>query len=270
VTEAEAGDVDVPALLAAAAAARPDPVGAKEHAGGLGSATRPQKFFCSEPRRLYAVKFAQNNHGDGRGIFNEQVVGLLGALLQAPVPRVELVLVPHLLVDDLLRDKSLHNLDFDPQAGVHHGSLWAERYSDRMTIEHVDANRQRFGSLDILHQWTMCSGDQQWIYSNAEPHHVLSVDHTTFFPNGSAWTKEQLEAQRSNVAPDPALAPVNLKAEDRAPALTRLRAASDGDIVAAVGRPPDEWGVSQEERAALVEYLLERRDAVLNYHAANN
>ncbi len=181
-------------LLDAACASRPAPIKAEEHAGGLGSASRPQKFYCGQSRELYAVKFAQNNHGDGRGIFNEQVIALLGAILEAPVPRVELVEVSQALVDDLLRDKAMHQLDFDPQAGVHHGSLWAHHHSDRMGLEtqYIDANRQRFGTLDILHQWAMCTGDQQWIYSNTSPNHVLSVDHNPFFPSGCAWTKEQL------------------------------------------------------------------------------
>ncbi len=49
---------------------------------------------------------------------------------------------------------------------------------------------------------------------------------------------------------------MNLKPEDRAPALNRLQAAATTDIVAAVARPADNWGVMQEERVALVEYLL--------------
>jgi hypothetical protein len=46
---------------------------------GLQTATRPQKFTCDD-NGLYAVKFAENKHGDGKGIFTEHVVALAGRL----------------------------------------------------------------------------------------------------------------------------------------------------------------------------------------------
>jgi len=55
---------------------------ATRHGGGIETATRPQKFTCDD-NRLYAVKFAGNNHGDGRGIYNEQVIAALGLLVGA-------------------------------------------------------------------------------------------------------------------------------------------------------------------------------------------
>lgn len=75
---------DWDALIAAAEAARLNPRVAITHAGGFTSATRPQKFICDNGE-LYVVKFSGNNHGDGRGIFTEQVVALAGRLIGAPV-----------------------------------------------------------------------------------------------------------------------------------------------------------------------------------------
>jgi hypothetical protein len=258
---------DREALMAAACNVRPDAIDAVEHAGGIGTATNPQKFYCGERKELYVVKFAQNGHGDGRGIFTEQVVALLAALLEAPVPRVELVNVSQSLIDLLIRDKAAHHLTFDPAAGVHHGSRWADNHSDRQGMgDHFDSNRQRFGALDVLYQWAMCTGDQQCIYDNNPGHHVLSVDHTTFFAGGYSWSQATLTGEVANIEPDAVLGSINLQPEDRAPALSRLAMVTEADIVGAVARPPDAWGVSQEDRLALVDYLVTRRDAVLQHH----
>ncbi len=249
-------------LDAALVAPRPERV-ATRHGGGIPSATCPQKFVCDD-NRLYAVKFKENGHGDGRGIFNEQVVALLGALLGAPVAFVALVQVPQALVDELNADKAPHHLNFDPDAGVHHGSRWEDNHSGRAAIEHIDDNRERFGALDVLHAWTGCSGDQQWIYANEAPHAVLSTDHTTFFPAGFGWESAKLEAEQANVAQDPAFSAINLTPSDRQGALQRLSNTAHVEIVSAVARPPLEWGVDRADRLALAEFLLARKDAVLH------
>ena len=132
-------------LISAAAANRPAPVSAQRHDGGLPSASRPQKFTCSD-HALYAIKFVQNNHGDGRGAFNEQIVALCGALIDAPVLRVELIDVPAPIAAALDRDRAALNIDFSPQPGIHHGSRWVDNYSDRAGLDHVSDNRHRFGA----------------------------------------------------------------------------------------------------------------------------
>jgi len=81
-------------LITTAMASRPQPRTAITHAGGFTSATRPQKFICDNGE-LYVVKFKENMHGDGRGLFTEQVVAIAGRLIGAPVADVELVEVAH-------------------------------------------------------------------------------------------------------------------------------------------------------------------------------
>src|SRR6266702_4238299 len=90
-------------LITEAAARVRLPVVAQRYAGGLTSASRPQKFECDDGN-LYAVKFRGNPHGNGRAIFTEQVVGLLGRLVGAPVPEVRLVSVTAELLASLSID----------------------------------------------------------------------------------------------------------------------------------------------------------------------
>src|SRR5437879_5663305 len=95
---AEAPAPDLAALLDAAMAAPTGEIAATAHEGGISTASCPQKYKCSD-NRLYAVKFKQNNHGDGKAIFNEQAVAALGGLIGAPVAAVELVRVSQALCD---------------------------------------------------------------------------------------------------------------------------------------------------------------------------
>jgi hypothetical protein len=252
-------------LIASAAAARPAAITATQHAGGISTATCPQKFICSDGA-LYNVKFIQNQHGDGRGAFNEQVTGLCGALIDAPVPAVNLIDVSAAFTAALNRDPAAHHLNFAPQPGIHHGSHWAANHSDRSGLAHMAENKQRFGALEILYTWLTCTGDHQWIYANDPPHAVLSVDHSTFIPGGFGWTAAGIASVQHQFSPDPVFASVGLKDADRAPARARLAAVSEAAIAGVVARPPDAWGVTSSERLALAEFLLARRIALLAHY----
>ena len=238
---------------------------AKRHDGGLTTASRPQKFTCEEDENeLWLVKLAGNTHGGGKGIFNEQVAGLAGRLLAAPVAGVALVRVPQALAEALSQDPTLQ-LDYVPEPGVHHGSLWVgANMSDRMGIAYVDENRERLGALQVLYTWLACASDHQWIYDNDAPHEVFSVDHMAFFPNGPHWTEAGLQASVGNVTLDPAFSPAGLTASDRASTVARLKNVTDQEIAEIVARPPDEWGVTLSERIAVASYLSERRERVVD------
>ena len=251
----EGQEEDWRALIEAASEDPPPARTAVEWIEGLGTASQPQKFICGDTA-LYLVKFANNPHGDGKGNVTEQVVALAGALIGAPVPEATLVEVSAELLG------ALQLPDF-AGPGLHHGSRWAHGYSDRQHLAYVDENRERFGALDILYAWMLCVGDHQWIYRNEPPHEVLSVDHTSFFPGGPAWTAEGLRAESTHPAPDPTLATLNLTPTDRGPALERLRAVRNADLARVVAAPPSEWGISPDERVAVAAYLAGRRDAVL-------
>src|SRR5712691_1419694 len=100
------GEPDWIPLIAAAAASRLVERRVQRHDGGLGTASKPQKFICDN-EDLYLVKFTQNQHGDGRAIFTEQVVGRVGVLIGAPVAHVALVEVPAPIIAELLNTPDL-------------------------------------------------------------------------------------------------------------------------------------------------------------------
>lgn len=209
------------------------------------------------------MKFAQNQHGDGKAIFTEQIVAGLGRLLGAPVADVALVQLPEALVDELNANREAHGIDYTAVAGVHHGSRWVEGYGQRAELAHVDTNRESFGALDVLYTWAPYTGDYQWIYADAAPHAVMSVDHTPFFPGGPAWSEETLAADEATVVANEKLATIGLANADRRAAVHRLRGITERQIAYVVARPPRAWGVSASERLALARYLWLRKDRVI-------
>jgi hypothetical protein len=247
--------------IKSAAARVTPPVVADEYVEGLTSASRPQKFRCDDGH-LYAVKFRNNPHGGGRAVATEQIVGLFGALISAPVAEVRLVTVTSELLAAL---NIVFNGGEPAAAGVHHGSRWADGYSDRADVRYVDENRQAFAALRILYSWLFCAGDHQFIYRNAEPHDVLSVDHSYFLPDGTGWSAQLLRERQGQVELDPFFDSLALKQEDATDTLDRLARLQRAEIARVVATPPDDWGLSDDDRVALAEYAEARRMKILEH-----
>ncbi len=216
------------------------------------SAARPCWLKCDD-EVVYVVK-GQNA---GRMIFNDHVIGLIGSHFGAPVPRTALVFIPEELIQN------------EPQMagippGTAHGSEWVRNTSDKEWLSYTNEpyNRSRFAHLALLYGW-LCARDHQLIYSIYDPHLVHSVDHGHFFPGGPNWTAQQLAN-----GPEPIpyqeiqdqchLLPIDIQAAPNA-----LQEMTDDMILSAVAAPPDEWGVSMQEREAIATFILERRRALL-------
>jgi hypothetical protein len=246
-------------LIAAAAANVRPPVVAQQHVKPLPGGSRGQLFKCDDGEQ-YAVKFRGNPHGDGRGIFTEQVVALLGRLIGAPVPEVRLITVTAELLAPL-------NIDLGGgpvEPGLHHGSCWAEGFSDRLDfLQYRDRNREAFAALRMLYSLLVCGSDHQAIYRNAEPHDVLSVDHGLFLPYATEWTAEGLRAFSDSVQLDPAFDVLGLTGDEHKPALDRLAPVGPEQIADVAATPPAEWGISQDDRVAFAEFVERRRRNLL-------
>jgi hypothetical protein len=187
-------------------------------------------------------------------IVNDHVVGRLGAALGAPVGAVALVDVPAELV--ALQPEMQHMLP-----GTCHGSLYLPHVSEREGLMHWDVpqNKRRFARLAVLYGWVVAS-DHQFVYENSPPNLVYSVDHGHFFPGGPNWTEAALVA-----APAPDLdltltCSCNLAASEIAAAKAALLGIDDAVIADAVAGPPDAWGMTEDERVVLAQYLSIRRE----------
>lgn len=249
--------IDLRQLIADSAAQRPAPVRAHTYIRKWTTASKPVALKCDDGN-VYVVKARQTaNPAMHRAISNEQIVGKLGALIRAPIPPIAQVDVPAALIAN--QPEMSHMTP-----GLAHGSLFSAELSERLAISHVNVpgNRSRFALLSVLFGWVI-AGDHQFFYTKSEPPLVYSVDHAFFFPGQAAWTIQSL-TQAPQPQPDNTivescgLTPTEIHA-----ALRELSATDHQAIACTVALPPDDWGVTMEERVALFEFLTNRRDTLL-------
>lgn len=214
--------------------------------------SRPVLLSASDGN-LYVVKGRQNR----RVAVNDHLVARLGGLMDAPVTTAALVDLPQMLIH------------IEPQltympVGISHGSRWIPDCTERLTFEyaHLKENRHRFASLAILYSWAGCWSDHQFIYRKSSPHLVYSVDHGHFFPAGPPWTITSLFGSPSATI-DPVFSDCNLSRNDIRKAATTFKVINVVDITTIVNGIPASWGISPDERTAMIDYLARRHSRIL-------
>jgi hypothetical protein len=221
------------------------------------SYSKPVLLSCDDEQQ-YVVKGRHN----GRAIVNERVVGILGAVLGAPVADVALVQVSSELIEI---EPNLSHME----AGVSHGSRLIPGCSnDREPIKQVDmsTNRDRFASLAVLYGW-VGANDHQVIYRNQSPRSVFSFDHGHFFPNGPNWSAESL-ATAAKAEPDATVTlQSGLEVADVRRPIERLSQVANETIAAAVADVPVDWDFPSEDRIVVAQYLAGRRDELSTWIA---
>jgi hypothetical protein len=226
----------------------------------------PVDLRCDDGR-TYVVKARQANRPEvARMMIADHVVGRAGRLLGAPVPDVAFIDVPAELV---MAQAELANLI----PGIAHGSRFIDNTSERDVLSHVAEpdNRTRFALLAVLYGWAHAA-DHQFIYEKTPPHRVYSHDHGHFFPPGPQgaphWSSASL-ASHHNADLDMALVQgCTLTLEEIDVAIARLRNIVPADIQAVVAGVPADWDITDVERAALIEFLTSRRDALTEHYPA--
>ncbi|MBD1862334.1 MULTISPECIES: HipA family kinase [Trichocoleus] len=206
-------------------------------------------------QKQYIVKGKQA----GRQIVNDQIVARLGVAMGAPVGEPKIVEIS----PDLL--ELYPQYDFLKPGTAHATRFISNCSDDREPIQfaqHTD-NRARFALLSVLFGWVY-SQDKQFLYQKHYPNLVYSVDHGHFFPNGPQWTIANLRTiSRAEVDPD-LVSVCGLNQDEVKSALLMLAGVTEATIIQAVASPPNEWGLTMEERIVLVEYLLRRQQELLD------
>ncbi len=216
-----------------------------------GSASNPAAVRCSDGE-VYVIK----GLNAGQMIFNDQVCALLGNLIGAAVPDVALVSLSQELID--INSSEIGHFT----AGLCHATRYLPDFSFRENgVIHIDQgdNRLRFLRLAAFFGW-MGGSDQQFIYENQPPRRVFSVDHGHFFHGGPSWTVDSLAQAPLAVVYPPLAQACHFKPEELAEAAILLQSVTVEQIVRAVARPPDAWGVPVEMRSALAKYIHSRRE----------
>jgi hypothetical protein len=244
-------------LIIDSVAERPAAVKAHTYIRNWPTASKPVALKCDN-NNIYVVKCRQpGNPAMARAISNEQMVGRLGTLMHASIPATAQVDVPTELIAN--QPEMAHMTP-----GLAHGSLFSNDLTDRMDVSHLDVpeNRNRFAIFAVLYGWVVAA-DHQFFYTKSVPHLVYSVDHAYFFPGQQAWTVQSL-AQAAAPEPDQRIVQTcNLTQPEVHAALRQLFAIDQEALACTVALPPDEWGLTVDERLALLEFLIRRREVLI-------
>lgn len=220
---------------------------------GWESAARPV-LARGIDKREYVIKGQQA----GRQIVNDQVVARLGMAIGAPVGEPCIVEISEELIAEDSRFSYL-------TPGTAHATLYIPKCSsqrEEINYTNQPENRERFALLILLYGWVYAN-DYQFIYENARPNLVYSVDHGHFFPGGPEWKqRDLLEAASAEINPR-LVDSCKLIPEDIRRRRKLLDDVSEETIIQAVAAPPSEWGLTIDERVTLVEYLVKRRQDLL-------
>jgi hypothetical protein len=248
--DAQSADVDWESLLRESSA--PTPIDAERHLRGpiAGSFSRPHVYLGRDGHE-YVVKLRRP--GQMRAVASEQVVGRAGLLIGAAVGQLESIEIPK---------EMLPTGEDDSSAGVSHACRFLPRLTDG-GVEHVDDNRARMASLTVLYTWTFAS-NHQLVYSHDSGSPVVySVDHGHFLPPENSWDANSLTNHPDPVALDSWFTSSGVAEADCGEAAARLAAITPEKVARVVISAIPEWGVSDEDRLALCEYLWRRRAATL-------
>lgn len=202
----------------------------------------------------YVVKGRQA----GRQIIVDQVVARLGWAMGAPVGKPQIVEISQELIE------SSPEFSFLAPGKAHATHYIPGCFDDRDTIKYKDhsGNRERFSLLSVLYGWTY-SKDEQFIYQKAHPCLVYSVDHGRFLPGGYDWTAETLRSGAEAKVHSKLVSNCGLTSRDIKYALDALEAVKEEEIIEAVASPPNEWGITIEERMIMIEFFIQRRQSLL-------
>jgi hypothetical protein len=248
------------ASAATGGANEPPRTRAHTYIGQFSTFSKPVSLKCDDGA-AYVVKGPQDGRPDlSRAIIADHVIGRLGNALGAPVP-VALIDVP----EELRAAQA--ELQHMTAGIVAHGSRLLDIATDQAGVQHVGVaeNRRRFALLAILYGWAH-AGDHQFLYEKNPPHQVYSVDHGHFFPGGPNWTAASLEAGGAAQA-DALLVGAGLTTADLKEGAERLAKVDGSAIAAIVASAPVEWGLTAEERAAMLAFLTKRRDELITAYA---
>ncbi|WP_231866947.1 HipA family kinase [Anabaena sp. 4-3] len=202
----------------------------------------------------YVVKGRQA----GRQIITDQIVARLGLAMKAPVGRPQIVEIPLELLEldsgfSFLSPGTAHGTHFIP-------NCFDDR--DASKYKHHSGNQERFAFLSVLFGWVY-SQDEQFIYQTTHPSLVYSVDHGRFFPDGYAWTVQSLQNAPNPEVDRRLVLSCSLTNDEIRRGLLALEAVTEEEIIQAVASPPDEWGITINERMVMIEYLIKRQRFLL-------
>ena len=210
---------------------------------------------CSDGQRRW-IKPLNNCQNTPMVTINEYIVGRLGALIHAPVCQVSVVQIS---ADHAGWEfRAGHRLE----VGLANGSLEVPNSHEDRALGHRtrDDNARRHVGVFAMYDWCWGS-DPQWLFETPADERLHSHDHGHYFPAGPAWSAATVQPEVGNPHPlGQDAAGLDRAAIDQM--ADRIAHIDGSGIVAVLATVPRSWPVSDDDLAALGQFLEDRVDGV--------
>jgi hypothetical protein len=232
--------------------------------GLVRGATAPHFMECDDGR-TYLVKFADSS----RAVINDFIGHAIGRAVGLPVPNNTLVEIGQELIAG---SGDLRNRGISP--GLHHGSEAIPDSFDLRTIQEPGILNRELSNAGTV-PGTVCLDN--WILTDDRDrpeNHLLQagtsgfryfmVDFTHSF-TGPRWTADTLDQGtflRVMVPILPGIAECVRDSSSFQPTLEKIESTTDSEIEEVVDAVPTRWGMTDEERLCMVNFLELRRGLV--------
>lgn len=232
--------------------------------------SRPQKVMLSDGRS-YIVKFINNPSGT-RILANEYVVGRLAEMLALPIVPFEIVGIPKSFIE---RYPALSSRRFQP------GTAFASRYIEHclsldksvLSTKLNIANREALAGIIVFDQW-IGNTDRKVNNLLVKPlgrdrYHIYLIDHGHCFhkPNWTIGTLRRRPRVRLRERVHKWLFTLQGgREQELAQFMKKMMALPENRIREVIQSIPGDWNVSTQERAALLEYLLQGRKHMSRFY----
>lgn len=239
---------------------------AEEYIGSVGVGVTSPRIFRANDGLLYIVKLQRNRLGT-KVLVNELLAAQMGERLNLCFPQGGIM---------ELEAQIIHRYPRLARDGILPGKQFACRYLphsfyvDRRKLSKA-INKQQLAGV-MLFDHLLHNVDRTWNRKNLlirreeTGARVYAIDNSHLFMRGR-WTVESLQKLAGRLQVNRRrsygeLLKRYLKPADFQPYVQAIEQLSNDDIAGIVQQIPVEWLPSQEERAALIEHIMIRRDLV--------
>ncbi len=208
--------------------------------------------------RIYWIKVIRSNGegASGHAIFLDQIAGHLGRKLDAPIPWVGLGDIPADLSGQgqfaHVPPNLCHAVMDIPNAGAQTNTLCPS-----------EGNKSRYAALAVLYG-LIGDGDRQFLYDSENK--VWAVDFGHSFGGNPNWNATTLRSFNPPTLPNAFITETGLNTTDLKPIIDKLISLlhNGRGLVDVISTPPDSWGVSREERIALLQKIWARSQQIIS------
>lgn len=245
---------------------------ALEYLGSVGIGVTSPQLFRAHDGKVYVVKL-QNNRMGTKVLVNEYVAWRFGQLMELCFPPSDLIQID---------EKLLGRNRIIKRAGIRRGPHFASQYlhSNRYVAKRDlrrAVNKSAMAGVmlfdHMFHNVDRTKNRKNLLVRREDTSYVLyAIDNSHLFVRGR-WNAQSLERLAPQIMINRWraygwLLNYFLAAEDFAPYAAKVRSITDEELYDLVESIPQEWLSQDSERAALLGYMLARRNMVGDIVAA--